>query len=189
MQSTIQSPMPEAGSLHRALHRLSTGVSLVTVLVIALAVFGGGYLLLFPRQAAGYLGVGPDQIHLVGGLGGIRLRLLLALAPGIALVVLVALKVRTLFGRFSRGVILDQTNARLMSVIGHLIIAGGVVSALERTFLVLALTLGNPPGQKHLAISLSVNDFIIALFGLFVLAFGHVISEGARIADENRGFV
>lgn len=189
MQSTIPGPRPEAGSLHRALHRLNTGVSIVTALVIALAVFGGGYLLLFPRQAAGYLGVTPDQIHLVGGVGGLQLRLALALLPGIALIVVVALKIHTLFSRFSCGVILDQTNARLMSVIGRLMIAGGVVSALERTLLVLALTFDNPAGQKQLAFSLSVNDFIIGLFGLFVLAFGHVISEGARIADENRGFV
>lgn len=178
-----------AGDLQAALRRLNTGVSIVTTLVIALALFGSGYLLLFPREAAGYLGISPKLVLFSQGAVPLHLRLLLALLPGIALVIVTATKIRALFNRFARGAILDQTNARLMSMIGRLIIAGGAVSMAQRTLLGLALTLDNPAGQKQLVISLSVNDFIIALFGLFVLAFAHVIGEGARLADENRTFV
>jgi Protein of unknown function (DUF2975) len=177
------------GDLHNALHRLNTGVSIVTALVMALTIIGAGYLLLFPREAAGYLGVAPELIRFAEGAVPLHLRLVLALLPGVALVIVTAFRIRALFSRFARGSILDHTNARLMTTIGRLIIAGGVISMVERTLLALALTLDNPAGQKQLVISLSVNDFIIGLFGLFVLAFAHVIGEGARLADENRTFV
>lgn len=178
-----------ASSLHASLRRIASAVSWTTTFGLLLAFGGSIYFLMAPQAINAFIGLGDACLATGPVLGNVRLRLLFALLPGLVLFALVAIQIRALFRRFSLGVILDQRNARQLSTIGWLVIAGGVLSMAERTLIGLALTLDRAAGQKQLVLSLSTSDVILVLFGLFVLAFAHVIGEGARIADENRGFV
>ncbi len=53
----------------------------------------------------------------------------------------------------------------------------------------LVLTWGNLPGQRILALSIGIDDYMIAALGGLVLAIGHVMTEAARLADDNRQIV
>jgi len=187
MKSQVSlSPIP---SRHASLKRIARAVSWTVAFGLLLAFGGSVHSLIAPHAISSFIGLSdacltPDPVS-----GNVRLRLFFALLPGLILFSIVAIRIRTLFRRFSRGVILDQTNARQLSTIGWLVIAGGILSMAQRTLFALALTLDHADGRKQLVISLSTSDVFLVLFGLFVLAFAHVIGEGARIADENRGFV
>ncbi|OYU48714.1 MAG: hypothetical protein CFE31_09720 [Rhizobiales bacterium PAR1] len=182
-------PASALAPIHASLRRIAGAVSWTVAFGVLLAIGGSIYSVMMPRTISSFIGLGDACTPQNIAMNGVRLRLFFAFLPGLVLFGVIAVQVRALFRRFSLGVILDQGNARRLSTIGWLIIAGGAISMLERTLLALALTFGNPEGQRQLLISLSTTDVIIVLFGLFVLAFAHVIGEGARIADENRGFV
>ncbi len=53
----------------------------------------------------------------------------------------------------------------------------------------VVLTFANPPGQKMLVLGISLDDYMIALFGGLILAIGHVMVEATRISDEHRQIV
>lgn len=175
--------------LNASLRRISRFVTATIAIALLLLIGGVGYFLVDPLQVGAVFGLAGAQISPVADMGSVRLRLLLAVLPGLVLFVAIAYFTQRLFQCFRRGAILDLENARQLSIIGWLLFAAAEVSIMTRTFVGLALTLDNPPGQKQLVISLSLNDFGILLFGLFVLAFASVIREAARIADENRSFV
>ena len=60
---------------------------------------------------------------------------------------------------------------------------------LGRTLSVLALTWGNPVGQRQLWFGLSSDHYLALLFGLVLLALAQVLTEAARVAHENAEFV
>lgn len=161
-----------------------------TLLAVAIALGGTLYFIVNPQPALHLLGsVAIPPAVAIGDPGAARIKLFIALLPALGLFVLTANGIFRLFRRFGEGRILDGENARLLRNIGWFLFASAEVAILTRTLVALALTWDNPPGQRQLVISVSLNDFMLLLFGLFVLAFAHVIKEAVRIADENRGFI
>lgn len=180
---------PASPSLSQSLGGLARAVSAVCLAAVLMAFSGAAYFLLAPGEVGALFGLPAARIAPAADLDGVRLRLALALLPGLALFAVTVLNIRALFRRFARGRVLDPANGDRLAVIGWMLIAGAGLSVLSRTFIALALTLGNPAGEKQLVIGFSLSDFVFLLFGLFVLAFAHVIREAARLADENRGFI
>ena len=76
-----------------------------------------------------------------------------------------------------------------MRRIGLCILVLALLRPLTSTMLGLILTSANPPGQRILALSIGIDDYMIAALGGLVLAIGHVMTEATRIADENRQIV
>jgi hypothetical protein len=60
---------------------------------------------------------------------------------------------------------------------------------VRHRFLGLTLTWANPPGQRVLIFTFSIEDFMVAVFGGLVLAIGHVMVEATRLAEDNRQIV
>ena len=60
---------------------------------------------------------------------------------------------------------------------------------LLRTAVGIALTLGNPPGQRLLVFTLSWNDYLSMLCGAVLLAVARVMADAVRLAEDNAGFV
>jgi hypothetical protein len=191
--ATESPPSPEVSLEHslRWIARLACGT---TIFATLLALGGIAYFIVDPEPALHLFGPrGAFETSAKAGLAidrqSTRFALLLALLPALILFLLTAHGIYRLFHRFGQGRILDSESARQLGNIGWFLFASAEVAILTRTLVVLALTWNNPPGQRQLAISISLNDFMLLLFGLFVLAFAQVIKEAARIADENRGFV
>jgi hypothetical protein len=68
----------------------------------------------------------------------------------------------------------------LFSAVSGLVIRTGVIAAL---------TLGNPPGQRMIAISLGSSELLAVLMAGVLLMVGHILATAAEIQDDNRAFV
>jgi hypothetical protein len=73
--------------------------------------------------------------------------------------------------------------------IGFAMLALAPLRPLTNAALGALLTSLNPPGQKLLVLGLSIDDYMIALFGGLILAIGHVLVEANRLADDHRQII
>lgn len=119
---------------------------------------------------------------------GYWLGLSLSLVPA-ALFVLAMLRLGRLFGRFRRGTVLDDANAVELVRIGWLLVAFGATTPVMRALQSVAMTSDNPPGRKQLAVTLDPAIFGALAAGAVLVAFGWVLREAVRLAEENQSFV
>lgn len=73
--------------------------------------------------------------------------------------------------------------------IGLSMVGLAVLRPIASMLIGIVLTMGNPPGQKMLAIGFGIDDYMIATFGGLILAIGHVMVEAKRLADDNSQIV
>lgn len=106
-----------------------------------------------------------------------------------ALILYALAQVWSLFGCFAAGELLARRPARHLRRLGQSLCALAFVQPLSHTLMVLALTLGNPVGQRKLQFGLSSDHYLTLVFGLVLLALALVLGEAARVADENAEFV
>lgn len=65
----------------------------------------------------------------------------------------------------------------------------GLANPLVRLLMVLAVTLENPAGHQVVALSLEMNDMLVALIGALMLMLAHALQAAAAIAEDNRQIV
>lgn len=94
-----------------------------------------------------------------------------------------------LFDAFRLGNVFTADAPIRLRRIGMCIVVLALLRPLTSAMLGLILTWANPPGQRILAIGISIDDYMIAALGGLVLAIGHVMTEAARIADDNSRIV
>jgi len=95
----------------------------------------------------------------------------------------------SLFGCFAQGELLARRPAQHLRRLGLGVCALAGAQPLGQTLVVLALTWGNPKGERQLWFGLSSDHYLALLFGLLLLALAQVLVEAARVADENAEFV
>lgn len=94
-----------------------------------------------------------------------------------------------LFDDYRLGRVLSQDAPLRLRRIGLTMLALAIARPIANMALSVALTAANPPGEKMLTIGISLDDYMIAVFGGLVLAIGHAMVEANRIADENRQII
>ncbi|RZJ07023.1 MAG: DUF2975 domain-containing protein [Rubrivivax sp.] len=94
-----------------------------------------------------------------------------------------------LFGCFAQGELLARRPAQHLRRLGLGLCALAAAQPLGQTFGILALTFGNPKGERQLSFALSSDHYLALLFGLLLLALAQVLHEAARVADENAEFI
>jgi hypothetical protein len=181
---------PGLAPVPRALRRLCTFVRTLVLL-------GGVGLLCLPL----WLPRSPEavrwQAQSVLGLAGTPMTLdtralwLFAAAQGPSIVVALFMlwQLWRLFGAYRRGEVFSRgalQHLRRFSV-GVLLLAA--LEPLARTACILAVTIGNPPGQRQLVINFSSDDYERLLIGAVLLAIASVMAEAVRVAEDNAGFV
>ncbi|MFT7721803.1 MAG: DUF2975 domain-containing protein [Roseateles sp.] len=95
----------------------------------------------------------------------------------------------SLFGCFAQGELLARRPAAHLRRLGLGLCALAAAQPLGHTLAILALTWGNPEGERQLWFGLGAEHYLALLFGLLLLALAQVLGEAARVADENAGFV
>jgi len=105
------------------------------------------------------------------------------------LFILAMLQLGRLFRAFGEGRVLVEENAAGLLRVGWLLACFGAATPIIRTLQSIALTFDNPPGQRHLAITLDPGIFAALAAAAALIAFGHVLREAIRLADENQSFV
>lgn len=95
----------------------------------------------------------------------------------------------SLFGCFAQGELLARRPAQHLRRLGLGLCALSAAQPLGHTLAILALTWGNPKGERQLWLGLSSDHYLALLFGLLLLALAQVLSEAARVAEENAEFI
>lgn len=131
---------------------------------------------------------GAGQVPLQLDLGARAMGLLASALPS-ALLIYVLWQLWLLFGRYGRGEVWTLASARHLHRAALAMTALAPALPLAKTLALLALTLGNPPGQRLLSLGLSMQDYLTLLFGLVLLAVATVMREAVRMAEENAEFV
>lgn len=166
-------------------------------LVRGLTLLGAGTLCLVPT----WFWLSPDWVRAAGpavaGIGDhpfvIDERALmvgaLASLPGVLLGLLALWHLWRLFGEYGNGRVFGRPAQQHMKAFGSCMLASALLAPLQRAAIGVALTLGNPPGERMLALSVSWNDYVAILCGAVLLAIGVVMSQAVQLAEENDGFV
>jgi uncharacterized membrane protein len=191
MKETVMlaDPSAETSSAARLL-RLSRAMQWVTTIGIVLIVAGMGLAVAIPQWSRNLL---------LARLGETGARLPLTptdqLIAGLIIAVPVGVMVwglwhvRALFRDFAGGRVFTGSAAHHLQRFGVSVLAQGPLGPLTATALALALSFGNPPGQRYLVLTLSINDYFAVIIGGVLVAVAAVMREAARLADENASFV
>jgi hypothetical protein len=94
-----------------------------------------------------------------------------------------------LFGAFAAGRALTLAAQHHLRRFAIALLTLAVCEPLYRAAMSVVFSLGNPPGQRQLIISLSSHDYLQGLLALVLLAIALVMGEAVRAAEENREFV
>jgi len=94
-----------------------------------------------------------------------------------------------LFGHYARGQALTAIAQQPLRRFAWALLLMAPAGPLFRAALGVVFTLGNPSGQRVLAIGISSNDYLLFLLGLVLLAIATVMADAVRAAEENRQFV
>jgi hypothetical protein len=94
-----------------------------------------------------------------------------------------------LFDAFRVGNVLTIEAPVRLRRIALATVALALLRPLATTLLGVVLTWFNPPGQRILAIAISIDDYMIGVFGGLILAIAHAMAEAARIAEDHRQIV
>lgn len=177
--------------------QLPAGLRTLTRVVRALILIGAVVLACVPPlfwlqpdwvRAAGpqmaNLGTGPivvdERALWLGALGSL---------PGMLLGLYTLWQLWRLFGEYAAGRFFAPAPQRHLRRFAWAVLAWALMAPLQRTWVALALTWGNPPGQRMLVLGLSGDDYFSILLGAVLLAIATVLAEAARVAEENEGFV
>jgi hypothetical protein len=94
-----------------------------------------------------------------------------------------------LFAGFSKQAILVPDTGMYLRRAGIFMLLFAALSPVARTIGALAVTLANPPGQRLFSISLDSQDMVLGLIAVLLVMVGHILTEAALIADDNRQIV
>lgn len=109
--------------------------------------------------------------------------------PQALLTLFVLVTLWRLFGAYLRGAIFTEASSRHLRRIGQSVMLMALVMPLTDSATILALTAGNPPGQRVLWLNLGSQHYIVLLVGLVLTAVALVMREAQRMAQENAEFI
>lgn len=93
-----------------------------------------------------------------------------------------------LFRAFADGRIFTEATGRRIGWIGLVIAVLPLASIVTGSAWSLVASIGNPPGEREISMSLGTN-LVGVVLGILLVVVGWVIREAARIADENQFIV
>ncbi|WP_374764853.1 DUF2975 domain-containing protein [Yunchengibacter salinarum] len=91
---------------------------------------------------------------------------------------------RALLALWRTGQRLSAASARRCRLTGLFTIGYGIADIASEPLLSLALTLGNPVGERMIVLGLEATQILAFLPGVMALAMSHVITEGADTRTE-----
>lgn len=179
------SPRPLPGSLAR-----------VVLVVRALCVLGVLTLVAVPL----WFWLSPEQVLALGPqMAGVSGRIVVndrvrALGAAVSLlpigIGLYALwQLWRLFAEYGAGRVFGRAALLRLRRFAWALLAAALLAPLVRGAMSVVLTMGNPPGQRQLAIGFSWDDYLAVLLAVVLIAIATVMAEAVRVAEENESFI
>ncbi|MCY4335661.1 MAG: DUF2975 domain-containing protein [Litoreibacter sp.] len=162
-----------------------TSAAMIALVLLALGIFANPEfarsLMLETAPAGVQIAVPPET--------GIVYAVLLLGCLALAAQLYLLWHMRALFVLYARGEILTNICAYRISRIGAGLLLLPLAGLIYQAGSTVLLTLGNPVGERALAISFSATGFAVCLGGALLLFIGIVMQEASRQAEENRAFI
>lgn len=169
--------------------RLSRAMSVAAVLigVAALAVFAAYWLApdLTARLAADHLSSQTEQNTAAPGLAAALIVSLLVLAAA----EWGAWSALRLFRSWGEGNPHPPEAGRHVRNMGAALMALALLKVLGSIVVSVAMTLDWAPGTREVGIAVGLEELVIGLTGVVLVAIGLALTDASAIADENRQFV
>ena len=109
--------------------------------------------------------------------------------PGMGLGLWTLWQLWRLFGEYGAGRVFGQESQHRLRLMARGLLGLALLGPVQRALMALALTWGNPPGQRMLVINLGWHDYLGVLTAAVLLAVATVMGEASRLADENDSFI
>jgi hypothetical protein len=94
-----------------------------------------------------------------------------------------------LFGHYLAGRVFTRDTLAALRGFALAMTLTAVLLPFQRTAMILALTLGNPVGQRLLVFTVDWQDYLLVLMGAVLTAMVSVMGEAVKLAEENSSFV
>lgn len=137
--------------------------------------------LLVPRLALGAVPVATDGLTRMLGFA-------VSMLPMAVLIYLLH-QAYAVFDAYRLGHVFEARVPDRLRRIGLSLVALAALQPLSTTLLGVVLTMGNPPGQRIVAIGISLDDYLLAAIGGLLVAIGHVMTEAVRLDEDARQIV
>lgn len=186
--------LPGSPALAQRLSNLSRVVRGLSLLAVPVLVSIPVLLVLNPQMLFA-LGVGETSgmnlAHLAHGQLTLatRSRMAASALPQVAIGLALLWQLWALFGEYLRGAVFSARALQCLNRFAWLLLALSFTQPLSQALMSVAVSWDNPPGQRVLMVHLSSNDYALALGALVFIAIARVMTEAARVAEENEGFV
>lgn len=118
-----------------------------------------------------------------------RWRLVAASLPLVAVGLALMWQLWSLFGEYLRGAVFSPRALACLRRFASLMVVLAVLEPVSRALNTVVLSWDRPPGQRVLQVTLTSNDYALLLGALVFVALARVMTEAARVAEENEGFV
>jgi hypothetical protein len=186
-------PQASRPALAVRLRRLSTGVRLLVAAGALMSVALPLVLAVGPQSLLrAWMGPNGDNLaHLLVGdfTAAVRGRLILALLPSLGVSLGLLWQLWQLFGHYRKGNVFGSDALAHLRRFGWLMVVLAALGPISRMLMSVAISLGNPPGQRQLVLTLDSNDYVLLLLSLVFVAIARVMGEAVRLAEENEQFV
>ncbi len=96
---------------------------------------------------------------------------------------------RKCFRLFAAGEVFTAQTVRCLRRFAGWVMTSVAASMVAATAVSVVLTLNNPPGMRHLAISIGTDQIFTLFFAGMVWLMAAVIGQGQTLAEENATFV
>jgi len=190
-QSTLAllpSPAPNA-LLKRRLRGTTTFVRILILLGGSALLTQMAWTWLSPERALGEFTKWSGAIHIDRiTLQAQVLGALWTLLP-LGITLLGLLRLWQLFAEFREGRIFSPRALASLRGFARCLVASAVVAPIYGAVLSVILTWVNGPGRRELVLQVSSDDYTLLLLGVVLLAMSSVMTEAARVAEDNAGFV
>jgi hypothetical protein len=125
-----------------------------------------------------------------GGLtAAVRVRMVAVTLLPVGLGLALLWQLWSLFGEYLRGDVFGTRALACFRRFAALLFALSLAQPLAQALMSIAVSWDNPPGQRQLLVSIGSNDYALVLGALVFMAIARVMTEAARVAEENEGFV
>lgn len=174
----------------RSMVHIANGLRLATVFGAVMTQSIVAWVWFSPDRVAALvaprLGLGPVALALDGWSRGVGFSI--SMIPMVALFYALY-QVYRLCDGLRRGAVFWQLSALHLQRVGWAMLAISGLRPLTNALLSIILTAANAPGERHVVLAFSMDDYMIAVLGGLVLILGHVMSEAGLIAQENQQII
>lgn len=96
---------------------------------------------------------------------------------------------RRCFAQFANGQVFTVLATQHLRRFAQWVAAAAVAAIVAGAATSVLVTLHNPPGMRHLAISVSSSHVLTVFFAALVWLMADIIGQGQSLAEENQAFV